>query len=108
MYYIIGMTPRKAEVGSIVRPPRRTTTYVVVERSPYTASAHNDRWQDFHTKIIEFDLVSGETSGPVERITTDDVFRNYDIIGKVDISSVIYKVENIELYDFPDDAGELL
>lgn len=68
---------------------------VIVKRYPYEASAHNDRWTDYHTECVFLTKnFTVNKSGNKITFTTDDALRGTPVVGqaeiewKVDVSKI--------------------
>ena len=84
----------KYEVGNIIRDDLGTR-WVIIKRTPYQASAHNDRWTDYTTELLKVSKYGGVTKQH-RRFTTDDSMRGFEVVGNANITFTV-DVSNIKM-----------
>lgn len=82
------------EIGTIVKDDRGDR-WVIIKRTPYQASAHNDRWTDYTTELLKVSKYGGITKQH-KRCTTDDTLNGFDIVGTANVSFIV-NVDSIKM-----------
>lgn len=75
------------EIGTILRDSKGQN-WCIVKRTPYEASAHNDRWTDYITEFLKVSK-TGRITKQHLRSTTDDLLWGFDIVGKADVTFTV-------------------
>lgn len=80
----------KVKIGTVLRDPQGFD-WVVVDRVSYTASAHNDRWTDYHTTLRRLSR-KGLPIKKTKQTTTDDSLSWWEVVGTAEmtVGSITY------------------
>lgn len=82
------------EIGTILQAPDGTN-WCIVKRQQYEASAHNDRWTDYHTDFLKISK-QGRVTKQHASTTTDDALRGHKVVGKATVTFTV-DVNNVKL-----------